>query len=91
LKHFLFGGKHATIRLEMPPKTKEPTEADIVFNRANVALAKSQRLIASWLPPRTSEELANAKTQEELEKEDADLFAPVPELLVMICILVELY
>ncbi|KAF2431237.1 hypothetical protein EJ08DRAFT_696624 [Tothia fuscella] len=65
----------------MPPKSKEPSEAEIVFNRANVALAKSQRLIASWLPPKTPEELANAKTQEELEKEDADLFTPVPELL----------
>jgi len=66
----------------MPPKSKEPSEADIVFNRANVALAKSQRLIASWLPQRTPEELANAKTEEELEKEDQDLFAPVPELSV---------
>jgi hypothetical protein len=66
----------------MPPKSKEPSEAEIVFNRANVALAKSQRLIASWLPPRTPEELASAKTEEELEREDQDLFASVPELSV---------
>jgi len=57
-------------------------EADVVFNRANVALAKSKRLIASWLPPKTENELANEKTEEELEKEDQELFAPVPELCV---------
>jgi len=25
------------------------SDADVLFNRANVALAKSQRLVASWL------------------------------------------
>ncbi|KAL2355468.1 hypothetical protein BJ546DRAFT_973582 [Cryomyces antarcticus] len=63
------------------PVSTSPSEADIVFNRANVALARSQRLIASWLPPRTAEELAHSKTEEELEKEDRETFAPVPELL----------
>ncbi|MCJ1401497.1 hypothetical protein MMC11_004711 [Xylographa trunciseda] len=57
------------------------SEADIIFNRANVALAKSQRLIASWLPPRTEEELRNAKSEEEIEREEQEMFAPVPELL----------
>ena len=61
----------------MPAAT---SEADIIFNKANVALAKSQRLIASWLPPRTAEELANAKSEEEIEKEEEEMFAPVPEL-----------
>jgi hypothetical protein len=65
----------------MPP-TKEPSEADIVFNRASVALAKQQRLIASWLPPRTAEEASNAKSAKELELEEQEMFAPVPELLV---------
>ncbi|KAL8898567.1 MAG: hypothetical protein Q9207_006635 [Kuettlingeria erythrocarpa] len=59
----------------------QPSEADIIFNRANVALAKSQRLVASWLSPRTPEEAKTAKTEEEIEKEEQDLFAPVPELL----------
>ncbi|KAL8837610.1 MAG: hypothetical protein Q9170_002453 [Blastenia crenularia] len=59
----------------------QPTEADIIFNRANVALAKSQRLVASWLPPRTEDEIKNAKTEEEIEKEEQELFTPVPELL----------
>ncbi|MCJ1243302.1 hypothetical protein MMC30_000499 [Trapelia coarctata] len=65
------------------PVSTSTSEADIIFNRANVALAKSQRLIASWLPPRTEEELRNAKTEEEIEREEAELFAPVPELLAL--------
>ena len=60
------------------------SEADIIFNRANVALAKSQRLIASWLPPRTEEELRNAKTEMEIEKEEEEMFTPMPELLVSV-------
>ena len=63
------------------PASTSTSEADIIFNRANVALAKSQRLIASWLPPPTEEELRNAKTEEEIEKEEAELFTPVPERL----------
>ncbi|MCJ1414101.1 hypothetical protein MMC32_000426 [Xylographa parallela] len=63
----------------MPAPTT--SEADIIFNRANVALAKSQRLIASWLPPRTEEELRNVKSAEEIEREEQETFAPVPELL----------
>lgn len=59
---------------------KPPSEADIIFSRASVALAKSQRLVASWLPPRTASELANAKSEEELEREEQEMFAPVPEL-----------
>ncbi|EER44771.1 conserved hypothetical protein [Histoplasma capsulatum var. duboisii H88] len=57
------------------------SEADIVFNRANVALARSQRLIASWLPPKTAEEIANTKTEEELLREEDEIFTPVPEKL----------
>lgn len=63
-------------------KSKEPSEADIVFNRANVALAKHQRLVASWLPARTDTDLTSSKTQEELDREEEEMFAPVPELLV---------
>lgn len=59
---------------------KGPSEADIIFNRANVALARSQRLIESWLPPKTADEMASAKTEEELQKEDEALFKPTPEL-----------
>ena len=59
------------------------SEADLIFARANVALAKSQRLIASWLPPRTEEELRNAKTAEEIEREEEEIFKPMPELLAL--------
>lgn len=54
-------------------------EADVVFNKANVALARSQRLIASWLPPVTEEELSNTKSEEELQKEEDEIFTAVPE------------
>ena len=60
----------------------QPSEADIIFNRANVALAKSQRLIASWLPPRSDDEIKTAKTEEEIEREEQEMFTPVPELYV---------
>jgi hypothetical protein len=57
----------------------EPSEADIIFNRASLALAKSQRLIASWLPPKPQQG-ATSKTEEELAAEDDQLFASTPEL-----------
>ncbi|KAL8855371.1 MAG: hypothetical protein Q9198_010850, partial [Flavoplaca austrocitrina] len=60
--------------------TAQPSEADIIFNRANVALAKSQRLVASWLPPPTDSELKNAKTEEQIEKEEQEMFTPAPEV-----------
>lgn len=59
------------------------SEADVIFNRANVALARSQRLVASWLPPKTAEELANAKSEEELLREEDEIFTPVPEKYVL--------
>lgn len=61
----------------MPVQT---SEADIIFNRASVALARSQRLIASWLPPQNPSELANAKSREEVEREEQEIFKPEPEL-----------
>ena len=57
-------------------------EADIIFNRASVALAKTQRLISTWLPPLTEEELRSAKTEEELETEEKEMFTAVPEVFV---------
>jgi Protein of unknown function (DUF3245) len=59
--------------------SKEISESDIVFNRASLALAKSQRLIASWLPPRTPTDV-DAETEEELEKQESEVFSPVSEL-----------
>ena len=62
--------------------TAQPSEADVIFNRANVALARSQRLVASWLPPPTDSELKNAKTEERIKKEEQEMFTPVPEVYV---------
>ncbi|EAL84596.1 hypothetical protein KXW98_003321 [Aspergillus fumigatus] len=57
------------------------TETDIILNKANVALARSQRLVASWLPPPTDEEKARVKTEEELQQEEDEIFTAVPETL----------
>lgn len=56
------------------------SSTDIILNRANVALARSQRLVASWLPPQTIEEQSsNTKSEEELRKEEDEIFTAVPE------------
>jgi hypothetical protein len=60
------------------------SESDVILNRANVALSRSQRLVASWLPQQTNEELANTKTDEELQREEDEIFTAVPETLVSI-------
>ncbi|KAJ5373817.1 Protein of unknown function DUF3245 [Penicillium concentricum] len=57
------------------------SESDVILNRANVALSRSQRLVASWLPQQTTEELANPKTDEELQREEDEIFTAVPETL----------
>ncbi|PWY64748.1 hypothetical protein BO70DRAFT_192219 [Aspergillus heteromorphus CBS 117.55] len=56
-------------------------ETDIILNKANVALARSQRLVASWLPPATTEDQANIKSEEELQREEDEIFTAVPETL----------
>lgn len=58
------------------------SEADtIILNKANIALAKSQRLIASWLPRGSAKEPpANAKSEAEIDREEQELFTPMPEL-----------
>lgn len=61
---------------------KNNHETDVILNRANIALARSQRLVASWLPARTAEELANTKSEEELLREEDEIFKPVPEKYV---------
>lgn len=61
----------------MAPVTNE---GDIAFNKLNVALARSQRQIASWLPQRTAEETSHTKSEAEIDKEDAELFQPISEL-----------
>lgn len=56
------------------------SETDIILNKANVALARSQRLVASWLPAPTADDQANSKkTEEELQREEDEIFTAVPE------------
>ncbi|KAI7234713.1 hypothetical protein KC330_g4647 [Hortaea werneckii] len=55
----------------MAKPNNEPSEADVILNRTNVALARSQRLIQSWLPPKPSEESAVTQlTPAEDDEED---------------------
>lgn len=60
---------------------KPPNEADIIFNRANIALARSQRLVASWLPPRTTttSEESNTPGLDDKQDDDDEIFTAVPE------------
>ncbi|KAJ5580091.1 uncharacterized protein N7459_006076 [Penicillium hispanicum] len=57
------------------------SESDVILNRANVALARSQRLVASWLPAQTEDELTHTKSEEELQREEDEIFTAVPETL----------
>ena len=52
------------------------SEADVVMNRINVALARSQRLINSWLPPKPNEEEGGTAQAREEREED---FKPMTE------------
>ncbi|KAJ0422555.1 hypothetical protein BJY00DRAFT_279749 [Aspergillus carlsbadensis] len=60
------------------------SETDIILNKANIALARSQRLVASWLPVQQTnaeQDHSNAKTDEELQREEDEIFTAVPERL----------
>ncbi|KAK8194816.1 hypothetical protein HDK77DRAFT_479453 [Phyllosticta capitalensis] len=56
------------------PATVRPDE--IAFNKASVALARSQALISSWLPAQSA---AETKSQAQIDEDDP--FKPEPELL----------
>ena len=58
------------------------TNADIILNKANIALSRSQRIVSSWLPPLPPDEQSNsnlAKSFADLQKEEDEIFIPVPE------------
>ena len=59
------------------------TENDIFANKTNILLAKSQRQIASWLPPRTARDEPGVQPEEETEDGEAD-FSVAPEVYVKI-------
>lgn len=63
-------------------------EAEIIFNRANVALARSQRLVASWLPLGADEKQKGETEadQAELQRLEDEMFTPVPERFVYLAL-----
>ena len=62
-----------TIYKTMSAATKDAlSQADIIFNRTNVALARSQRLIQSWLPPKPEAEQDSPANQDD----DDDFLVP---------------
>lgn len=64
----------------MPPgKNQGPSEGDVVFNRANVALARSQKLLQSWLPQPTEGTANTTTTTEYNPEEDEELFKQTSE------------
>lgn len=72
--------------------TNPPSEAEIIFNRANIALARSQRLVASWLPPQQSETSNGGRTENQKndndnaadDNDDDEIFTAVPERYVLL-------
>ena len=70
-RHPLSHSLHAMSSFRDSPMADQISQADIIFNRTNVALARSQRLIQSWLPTKpASEEEAVDQAQDEDEDED---------------------
>ena len=78
-----------------PPTTTTISthEASAAFNATNLALAKSQRLLASWIPPHPQpltahkypfttnlEQPLQQPQEEEAEKEEQELFTSLPDL-----------
>lgn len=53
---------------KMPIDT-QLSEADVILNRTNIALARSQRLIQSWLPARTEAEQGKVAPTEDDERD----------------------
>jgi uncharacterized protein DUF3245 len=69
----------STCNIFAMPKSKPPTDADIIYNRTSLLLARNQRLLSSWLPPPSSEELANQKNTDGLKDDEDELFTPTSE------------
>lgn len=59
--------------MAMSAATKDSlSQADIILNRTNVALARSQRLIQSWLPPKPQAEHQDAPQQPAADEDEDD-------------------
>ena len=62
----------------MPPTAQASDSADVVQNKLNMLFASYERRLQSWLPSPSAEGLAQQKTPEEIEKEEATTFRPMP-------------
>lgn len=66
-----------------PPSTTTTTEADIIQNKLNLLFASRQRLLDTWLPPRTPQEERCQAMEQEDEEEDEDNFQSIPTRYVL--------
>lgn len=55
------------------------SDTDIILNKANIALARSQRLVASWLPFEITTDQGNVKNDSDVQREEDEIFTAVPE------------
>ena len=53
--------------------------ASLLFTRAPLALSRTQRLVTTWLPPPTAEDLASGQSSETQPEQD-EIFKPTSEL-----------
>ena len=61
------------------PNPSSTTNVETIKARAAVATADLQRLVSSWLPPPTEEELS-ASYADRLTREEEEAFTAEPEL-----------
>ncbi|KAL8792860.1 MAG: hypothetical protein Q9195_004590 [Heterodermia aff. obscurata] len=57
-----------------------PDLSSLLFTRAPLALSRTQRLVSTWLPPPTAEELAERTESTEMQREEDETFRPSSEL-----------
>ncbi|KAF2761455.1 hypothetical protein EJ05DRAFT_536229 [Pseudovirgaria hyperparasitica] len=65
------------------PAPKQASEADIIYNKANVSRANLQRIAASWLSPNSDEQLQPTKSEHAFQQEEKDFAVSGPETLGM--------
>ncbi|KAF2151389.1 hypothetical protein K461DRAFT_295444 [Myriangium duriaei CBS 260.36] len=58
--------------------SKPAGDAEVIFNRANVVLARSQKVIESWLGPPAADKSSGGNLWEQTEEDESD-FKPEPE------------
>jgi Protein of unknown function (DUF3245) len=67
-------------------KLENNNSIDVVLGRVQLALARRQQLVALSLSPITAEELQAAKSDNDRQREEDELFTPVPEKYVHLAV-----